>query len=77
MINFQINLFSPTQSLDETQFYALVRDSQWKECIEKYRQTGDAAYKRRLPAFIFQAMFDETTSKTGKLGAGANRRLRG
>ena len=68
MINFQFNLFSPTQSLDETQFYALVRDSQWKECIEKYRQTGDAAYKRRLPAFIFQAMFDETTSKTGKLG---------
>ncbi len=68
MFYCQKNFSFPTQPVDEAQFYALVRDSLWRECIEKYRQTGDAAYKRRLPAFIFQAMFDETTSKTGKLG---------
>ena len=51
------------------QFYALVRAKQWNENIDKYRETGEASLKRKLPAFIFQATFDETTSKTGKTGA--------
>ena len=52
-----------------TQFYALVRAKQWNENIDKYRETGEASLKRKLPALIFQATFDETTSKTGKTGA--------
>ena len=51
------------------QFYALVRAGKWNEAIDQYRQTGEASLKRKLPAFIFQATFDETTSKTGKTGA--------
>ena len=56
-------------SVDEAQFYALVRAGKWNESIDKYRETGDAALKRKLPAFIFQATFDETTSPKGKVGA--------
>ena len=55
--------------VDEAQFYALVRGTEWGEKIDKFRETGDAALKRKLPAFIFQATFDETTSKAGKTGA--------
>ena len=55
--------------VDEAQFYALVRATQWNESIDKFRETGDQALKRKLPAFIFQATFDQTTSKTGKTGA--------
>ena len=55
-------------SVDEAQFYALVRAGKWNESIDKYRETGDAALKRKLPAFIFQATFDETTSPKGKVG---------
>ena len=54
--------------VDEAQFWALVRATQWNENIDKYRETHDAALKRKLPAFIFQATFDETTSKAGKQG---------
>lgn len=68
MFTFQKNFFSPTQPVDEAQFYALVRDMYWNQNIDQYRQTGDAALKRRLPAFIFQASFDETVSKAGKKG---------
>ena len=54
--------------VDEAQFWALVKASQWNENIDKFRATGDAALKRKLPAFIFQATFDETDSKTGRRG---------
>ena len=55
--------------MDEAQFWALVRATKWNEAIDQYRETHDAALKRKLPAFIFQAMFDETESAKGKLGA--------
>ncbi|MBR2115010.1 MAG: hypothetical protein IJ929_10145 [Prevotella sp.] len=55
--------------VDEAQFFALVRATQWAENIDKFRETGDAQLKRKLPAFIFQATFDVTTSKSGKTGA--------
>ena len=55
--------------VDEAQFYALVRGTEWGEKIDKFRETGDQAIKRKLPAFIFQATFDDTTSKAGKIGA--------
>ena len=55
--------------VDEAQFYALVRAGKWNENIDKFRETGDASLKRKLPAFIFQATFDETESAKGKLGA--------
>ena len=69
MFCYQRNFSNPTQPVDEAQFYALVRATEWNEKIEKYRETGDAAIKRKLPAFIFQATFDETTSPKGKTGA--------
>ena len=66
---YQRNFSNPTLPVDEAQFYALVRAGKWNEAIDQYRQTGEASLKRKLPAFIFQATFDETTSKTGKTGA--------
>jgi hypothetical protein len=65
---YQKNFSNPTLPVDEAQFYALVRATQWNENIDRYRATGDASLKRKLPAFIFQATFDETTSKSGKVG---------
>ena len=69
MFCYQKNFSNPTLPVDEAQFYALVTAKQWNENIDKYRETGEASLKRKLPAFIFQATFDETTSKTGKTGA--------
>ena len=65
---YQKNFSNPTLPVDEAQFWALVRATQWNENIDRYRETHDAALKRKLPAFIFQATFDETESKAGKLG---------
>ena len=69
MFCYQKNFSNPTLPVDEAQFYALTRAKQWNENIDKYRETGEASLKRKLPAFIFQATFDETKSKAGKLGA--------
>ena len=66
---YQKNFSNPTMPVDEAQFYALVRGTEWGEKIDKFRETGDQAIKRKLPAFIFQATFDDTTSKAGKTGA--------
>ncbi len=68
MFCYQKNFSNPTLPVDEAQFFALVRASKWNENIDKYRETGDAALKRKLPAFIFQATFDETKSAKGKVG---------
>ena len=69
MFCYQKNFSHPTLPVDEAQFWALVRATKWNEAIDQYRETHDAALKRKLPAFIFQAMFDETESAKGKLGA--------
>ena len=69
MFCYQKNFVNPTLPVDEAQFFALVRAKQWNENIDKYRETGEASLKRKLPAFIFQATFDETESKAGKSGA--------
>ena len=68
MFCYQKSFVNPTLPVDEARFWALVRATQWAENIDKYRETGDAQLKRKLPAFIFQATFDETTSKSGKTG---------
>jgi len=68
MFCYQKSFANPTLPVDEAQFYALVRAEQWNENIDKYREMHDAALKRKLPAFIFQATFDETESKAGKIG---------
>jgi hypothetical protein len=68
MFSYQKSFVNPTLPVDEQQFYALVRATQWNANIDKYRETGEASLKRKLPAFIFQAMFDETLSKNGKVG---------
>ena len=65
---YQKNFSNPTLPVDEPQFWGLVRATQWNEAIDKFREIGDQSLKRKLPAFIFQAMFDETESKAGKLG---------
>ena len=64
----QKNFFTPTEPVDEQAFYQLVRDKRSNGLIDEFRQSGDASLKRKLPAFIFQAMFDETTSKKGVKG---------
>ena len=68
MFCYQKSFFNPTLPVDEAQFWALVRATQWNENIDRYRETGDQRLKRSLPAFIFQATFDETTSKKSKVG---------
>ena len=65
---YQKNFFNPTLPVDEGQFYALVRATKWNEAIDQFRETGDQKLKRGLPAFIFQATFDETESAKGKAG---------
>ena len=68
MFCYQKNFSHQTLPVDEAQFWALVRAKQWNENIDKYRETGEASLKRKLPAFIFQATFDETESAKGKRG---------
>ena len=68
MFCYQKNFSNPTLPVDEAQFYALVRAGKWNEAIDQYRKTGEASLKRKLPAFIFQATFDETESAKGKNG---------
>ena len=68
MFCYQKSFANPTLPVDEQQFYALVSATQWNDNIDKYRETGEVSLKRKLPAFIFQAMFDETLSKNGKVG---------
>ena len=65
---YQKSFVNPTLPVDEQQFFALVRATQWNGNIDRYRETGEASLKRKLPAFIFQATFDETESKKGKVG---------
>ena len=69
MFCLQRNFFNPTIPVDEQLFYQLVRDKKSNAMIDGFRQSGNAELKRKLPALIFQAMFDETTSKSGKKGA--------
>ena len=69
MFVYQKNFFNPTLPVDEAQFWALVRATKWNEAIDQFRETGDQKLKRGLPAFIFQATFDETESKKGVVGA--------
>ena len=69
MFCYQKNFSNPTLPVDEAQFWALVKAAKWNENIDKFRETGGASLKRKLPAFIFQATFDETKSANGKLGA--------
>ena len=68
MFCYQKNFFNPTLPVDEAQFYALVRATKWGEAIDEFRKTGNQKLKRGLPAFIFQATFDETESAKGTLG---------
>ena len=68
MFSIQRSLFLPTELCTEELFWQLVRDPKVKQREEEYRATGDAKKKRAQPAFIFQATFGESTSKSGKTG---------
>ncbi len=69
MFCYQRSFGLPTKAVTVEQFWALVKAPKTSELIDAYRATGDAAQKRKLPAFIFQATFDETVSKKGNKGA--------
>ena len=69
MFCYQRGFGLPTEIVTEERFWALVRATQTSELIDGYRTTGDAALKRKLPAIIFQATFEETVSKKGNKGA--------
>ena len=68
MFSFQQGFAQPTEPVTEQVFLALVRASRTAQLIDGFRSTGNAELKRKLPAFIFQATFDETTSKSGRKG---------
>ena len=69
MFSFQQGFAQPTEPVTEQVFLTLVRASRTAQLIDGFRSTGNAELKRKLPAFIFQATFDETTSKSGRKGA--------
>ena len=69
MFCYQRSFGLPTEIVTEERFWALVRATQTSELIDGYRTTGDPELKRKLPAFIFQATFEETVSKKGNKGA--------
>ena len=69
MFCYQRSFGLPTEVVTAERFWALVRAPRTSELIDGYRKTGDAALKRKLPAFIFQATFEETVSKKGNKGA--------
>ena len=69
MFCYQRSFGLPTEVVTAERFWALVRAPRTSELIDSYRKTGDAALKRKLPAFIFQATFEETVSKKGNKGA--------
>ena len=69
MFCYQRSFGLPTEIVTAERFWALVRAPHTSELIDGYRTTGDAALKRKLPAFIFQATFEETISKKGNKGA--------
>ena len=69
MFCYQRSFGLPTETVNLEQFRALIKAPKTSELIDAYRATGDAAPKRKLPAFIFQATFDETLSKKGNKGA--------
>ena len=68
MFSYQGSFTQPTKPVDRAQFFALVQARQWAEYIDHFRETGEPSWKRKLPAFVFQATFDETLSKKGQLG---------
>ena len=68
MFCYQRSFGLPTAVVTREVFWALVRAPYTAELIDGFRTTGDASLKRKLPAFIFQATFDETTSKSGRVG---------
>ena len=69
MFCYQRSFGLPTEVVTAERFWALVRAPKTSELIDGYRATGDAELKRKLPAFIFQATFEETVSKKGNKGA--------
>ena len=75
MFCYQQSFFTPTKEVTREQFWALVGAPLTKELIDGVRAAkarGDdaeaARQKKRLPAFIFQATFDVTRSKSGLEG---------
>ena len=73
---YQKNFSNPTLPVDEAQFYALVRAGKWNEDIDKFRETGDASLKRKLPAFIFRQRSMRLNRPRERRAHGASRRPR-
>ncbi len=67
MFSYQRKYNQPTKAVTRDVFWGLLRDPKTIAKINKYRETGDGELKKSLPAFMFQAMFDETKNKKGKV----------
>lgn len=75
MFAVQHRFFEPTSNIGSEEFDKIINSSEVREIIKNVRKCKIAgqeqeaqAWKRRLPAFMFQATFDETKSKTGIVG---------
>lgn len=75
MFAVQHRFFEPTSNIGSEEFDKIINSSEVREIIKNVRkckiagqETEAQAWKRRLPAFMFQATFDETKSKTGIVG---------
>ncbi len=68
MFSYQRNFNLPSEAVTREVFWGLIRDPRHIALIDEFRRTGDACKKRSLPAFMFQATFDESLSKSGRRG---------
>ena len=77
MISFKRKKETFTEPLDEQLFYQLLRDKRCNGNIDRFRQTGNARYKNCLPAFCFQANFDETVKEVKNRNTGETKKVKG
>ena len=76
MISFKRKKETFTEPLDEQLFYQLLRDKRCNANIDRFRQTGNARYKNCLPAFCFQANFDETEKEVKNRNTGETKKVK-
>ena len=76
MISYKRKKETFTEPLDEQLFYKLLRDRVCNANIDKFRQTGIERYKSCLPAFCFQANFDETVKEVKNRKTGETKKVK-
>ena len=76
MISYKRKKETFTEPLDEQLFYKLLSDRVCNANIDKFRQTGIERYKSCLPAFCFQANFDETVKEVKNRKTGETKKVK-